>query len=863
MFSGHGGNVNRLAASAGKDKADIIDFSASINPLGPPESLRRIISRNITQLCRYPDPEATPLVQALADSLGVDRERIVAGNGSTEIIYALPRALGRKRAVIPVPSYADYAAAAQLAGLAVVTVPLAEKEGFLLDPARLAAALRGDEIVFIGQPNNPTGRTVASRELYRLIDAFPDTYWVIDESFADFIDGYESVCRYAAANLIMVRSLTKFYAIPGLRLGCGCASPEVAALLRRQIPPWTVNTLAQEVGCAMLGDREYAHQTRDTVARLRRDLTAMLEGIKGLAVFAGEANFLLVKLTGQARSARPLADRLLREEGIAIRVCDNFAGFAEGGVCFFRVAVRNEEDNVRLAEGLQKQLHGSSRPRPRQHRPALMLQGTASNAGKSVLTAALCRILLQDGVRVAPFKAQNMSLNSYVTRDGLEMGRAQVVQAQACRLDPDARMNPVLLKPSGAAGCQVIVNGKPVGDMTVDEHIVYKKTAWQAVTTAYDSLAAEYDVVLLEGAGSPGEVNLKHHDIVNMRMAHHANSPVLLVGDIDRGGVFASFVGTMEVLAEWERGLVAGFIVNRFRGNAALLGDAFEYVHAHTDRPVLGLVPFLPNLGLPEEDSVGFKAGLYDTRTPPGRDQVEIALIDLPHISNFTDFEPFLLEPDVHLHVIRRLADLEAVKDRVAAILLPGSKNVMTDLRYLYQTGLADLVKNLAAPGKVEIIGICGGFQMLGEKISDLYGIESCGGELAGLGLLALTTVLELSKTLARRTALHGESGLAVQGYEIHHGRSISSLHPVLQGVEGERICGATDNDMVWGTYLHGIFDADPFRRWLIDRLRVRRGLAPQGRVLVAYDLEAAFDRLADTVRRGLDMQAIYRLLGL
>ncbi|MDH4320943.1 MAG: cobyric acid synthase, partial [Desulfobulbaceae bacterium] len=250
--------------------------------------------------------------------------------------------------------------------------------------------------------------------------------------------------------------------------------------------------------------------------------------------------------------------------------------------------------------------------------PAIMLQGTCSNAGKSVLTAALCRILLQDGYRVAPFKAQNMSLNSFVTRDGLEMGRAQVVQAQAARLDPDVRMNPILLKPSSDVGSQVIVNGRPVGNMCVADYVRYKPTAFAAALNAYASLAAENDVMVLEGAGSPAEVNLKAHDIVNMAMAREANAKVLLVGDIDRGGVFASFVGTIEVLDQWERDLIAGYVVNRFRGDKTLLADAFTYMLQKTGKPVLGTVDYLKNLGLPEEDSVSFKEGLFNSAAPAG-----------------------------------------------------------------------------------------------------------------------------------------------------------------------------------------------------------------------------------------------------
>lgn len=486
--------------------------------------------------------------------------------------------------------------------------------------------------------------------------------------------------------------------------------------------------------------------------------------------------------------------------------------------------------------------------------PAIMFQGTCSNAGKSVLTAALCRILLQDGLRVAPFKAQNMSLNSFVTREGGEMGRAQVVQAQAALLDPDVRMNPVLLKPSSDTGSQVILLGKPVGNMTVNDYLAYKPQAFLAVQAAYDSLAAEYEVMVLEGAGSPAEVNLKAHDIVNMPMARYAEASVLLVGDIDRGGVFASFVGTMEILDDWERELIAGFVVNRFRGQKSLLAEALTYMEKRTGKPVLGVVDYLANLGLPEEDSVNFKAGLFSPRRPAG-EHVTLALVDLPHISNFTDFEPFLAEPDLFVKIVRSPADLTDAD----AVIMPGSKNVIADLKWLFSSGLAEAIKTYDG----EIVGICGGFQMLGQSIDDPYRIESGGESLTGLGLLELVTVLEKDKTLTRQSGVHLTSGLEVHGYEIHHGQSrAEEARDIIRFGNGEKGGMANESQSVWGTYLHGIFDADPFRRWFIDRLRQKKGLTPLKTTQAAYDLEPAFNRLAEAVRSQLDMDAIYRLLG-
>ena len=488
-----------------------------------------------------------------------------------------------------------------------------------------------------------------------------------------------------------------------------------------------------------------------------------------------------------------------------------------------------------------------------------MLQGTSSNAGKSVLAAALCRILLQDGYDVAPFKAQNMSLNSCVTLDGGEMGRAQVTQAQACRLEPDTRMNPILLKPSADTGVQVIAEGRP--DPSVRALGDSQRTAvlFDIASRNYDSLAGEHEVMVLEGAGSPAEINLKSRDIANMRMARHAHAPVLLVGDIDRGGVFASFIGTVAVLDEWERRLLAGFVVNRLHGDAALLGNALEYTEEHTGRPVLGVVPFLHGLGLPEEDSVEFKAGAFD-EGPAETEGVTIALVDLPHISNFTDLDALRIEPDVRVRVAREPGDLDAAD----AVILPGSKNTLHDLEALRSTGMAEAIQRLARGGRAEIVGICAGLQMLGERVADPHRVESTAGAARGMGLIPITTELAPEKTLRRVHATHRPSGCMVDGYEIHHGRTRSEgLDPVLVRDDGEVLGVAAAGGRVWGTYLHGVFDADAFRRWFVDRLRVRRGLAPLGKVVATYDLEPAFERLADVVRSCLDMDAVYRLMGL
>ena len=701
----------------------------------------------------------------------------------------------------------------------------------------------------------PTGQCFDAARLRTLAGLYPDSWFLIDEAFADFVDGLDRLSCRQPPNVIVLLSATKNWAIPGLRLGFAIAIRAVAASLRAVLPPWSVNSLAQTVGAAALRDETYLERSRRQVTEWREQLAGWLEQADGIHVFRGEANFLLARLERPGIDAPQLQQRLLRR-GIAIRVCTNFEGL---DARYFRVAVRTGDENVRLVEALQAELGGGPAIHARRPTPAVMFQGTSSNAGKSVLAAGLCRVLLQDGFRVAPFKAQNMSLNSFVTADGLEMGRAQAVQAQACRLHPDVRMNPILLKPNSDTGSQIILRGRPLGNMEALDYFRYKAAAFAEVKRCYDELAATSDAIVLEGAGSPAEVNLKRHDIVNMAMAHHAGAPVLLVGDIDRGGVFAAFVGCMEVFTEQERARIAGFVVNKFRGRQSLLGDANDYVLQHTGKPVLGVVPYLHDLGLPEEDSVGFKQGDFDDRRTTGG-RVEIAIIDLPHISNFTDFDALRIEPDVCLRIVRSAGELGTP----AAIILPGSKNVPGDLRYLIATGLAGAITAAAQSGIVEIIGICGGFQMLGSTVQDPHKLESDGGGVVGLGLLPMTTTLELDKTLRRTTARHVDSGLDVSGYEIHHGQTTAgdSRH-AFAGPRESRMGAQTADGMIWGCYIHGLFDADPFRRWFVDRLRMRRGMEPAGRVLAGYDIEPALNRLADTLRDCLPIDAIYRRMGL
>lgn len=854
MKNKHGGNIREISASAGRAAEEIIDFSANINPLGPPEWFRSRISSSLSSIAHYPDPDSSLLINAISLCYNLNKEEVVVGNGSTELLYAIPRILNVKRAVIPVPSYSDYITASELAGLKINTIPLKEEDGFKIDLSLLESSLFGDEVVFIGNPNNPTGLTFDSDEFRTLALRHSSTLFVIDEAFSDFVDGIDRLIYRRPSNVIVISSLTKIFAIPGIRLGYAVLDRYYAESLKTLIPPWSVNSLAQAVGEEAVCDKKYIEKSKEFIKYQKEKLLKELSLIPELTVFPGQANFLLVRINHNEKNAHHLYEELLKE-GVAIRICDNFNGLDER---FFRIAVKTEKENILLCNLIKKVFNKKVSHSVKRKKPSIMICGTSSNAGKSVIAAALCRILFKDGFKVAPFKSQNMALNSFVTKDGGEMGRAQVVQAQASRVDPDVRMNPVLLKPTTDTGAQVIVMGEPVGNMNVEEYISFKQKAFQEAKRAFYSLSKEYDVIVLEGAGSPVEINLKSHDISNLLMAAYADAPVVIVGDIDRGGLFASFVGTMELLSEWERALVKGFIINRFRGKKELLRDAVTFTENHTRCPVLGVVPYIKDLALPEEDSVTFKNSFLENSFNKN-EYVEIGIIDLPHISNFTDFDPLKIEPDVKLKVIRTVHDL----DHPDALVLPGSKSVVSDLEFMHNSGIASKILSLAEKGETEIVGICGGFQMLGREISDPFKVESLQNKVAALGVLPINTVFAEEKIKSCVKARHLESGFYLKGYEIHHGRTEGeSLFPLFLREDGE-VIGMSSGGSIWGTYLHGLFDSDEFRRWFVDRLRIKKGLSPIGEVCAVYDLESVFERLASIVRESVQIEKIYNLMGL
>ncbi len=479
----------------------------------------------------------------------------------------------------------------------------------------------------------------------------------------------------------------------------------------------------------------------------------------------------------------------------------------------------------------------------------IMLQGTMSNAGKSLLAAALCRIFRQDGYRVAPFKSQNMALNSFITKDGGEMGRAQVVQAEAAGIAPDVRMNPILLKPTTDVGSQVIVNGQVRGNMRAMEYYAKKREFLPDVLAAYESLNREYDVVVIEGAGSPAEINLKQDDFVNMGLARLVDAPVLLIGDIDRGGVFAQLYGTIALLEPDERARVKGTIINKFRGDRSILEPGLRQLEALCGVPVAGVVPYA-QVDIDDEDSLSSRF-TRDT----ARKLLDIAVVRLPRISNFTDFSPFERYENVSLRYVEKVSDLGAPD----MILLPGTKSTIADLQWLRESGLEAAILKEASRGTL-IFGVCGGYQMLGRSVSDPEGVEAAGvTDIRGLGLLPMDTVFRGAKVQTQTTGVFsGVKGLlsclnghTYEGYEIHMGRSEEKMPPLIS------------SGSVYGSYVHGIFDAPGIADAILTALCQKRGIDPAA--LGSFDLreykERQYNTLADTVRQGLDMELVYRVL--
>lgn len=482
----------------------------------------------------------------------------------------------------------------------------------------------------------------------------------------------------------------------------------------------------------------------------------------------------------------------------------------------------------------------------------IMIQGTMSNAGKSLIAAGLCRIFKQDGYRVAPFKSQNMALNSFITEEGLEMGRAQVMQAEAAGIRPLVCMNPILLKPTNHTGSQVIVNGEVLGNMSAKDYFAYKTQLIPDIKKAFRKLEEMADIIVIEGAGSPAEINLRENDIVNMGMAEMVDAPVLLAGDIDRGGVFAQLLGTLSLLTEEEKSRVKGLIINKFRGDKSILDPGIEILEEKGKVPVVGVIPYM-DLSIEDEDS------LTERFEKKEADWIDIAVIRYPRISNFTDFHVFEQMKGVSVRYVTSVSELQ----HPDLIFLPGSKNTMGDLKWMRQNGLEAAIKKMAE--LVPVCGICGGYQMLGNVIADPYEVEE-GGTISGIGLLPLETILEQEKNRCQIKGTIGTqkgifqslSGKEFTGYEIHMGKT-----RYRDGTECKETMISDEKAQVYGSYVHGIFDQGSIAAEVVEALAIKKGITMEDLEFSDYQQfkETQYDKLADTLRIYLDMEAIYGML--
>lgn len=848
----HGGNREEYKKKT--KHQEIYDFSANINPLGFPKWLRPFLLSKTGELLHYPDASYTAPRKAIADYYKINSNNILLCNGIAEVLMALPLALKARKVGFFSPGFFQYERAFNYHNAEIYKIPF--NNGVqLLDEKLIILLESGLDVLIINNPHNPTGKIFSKIEVQNLIEKYSGTIFVIDEAFIDFSD-CESFLGDKFFNLIILRSLTKIIGVPGLRIGFVVAPEDIIHKIEAALPRWNVNSLA-----ASLVEEFYLSEPDDFFKETKENVNSLKKHFKGkildypIKYHDSHCNFILLECLN--KNALNLARYLLEEFGVAVRTTESFDLLDEKS--FFRIAVRPLEEQEIFFKGLagfyQREYKSSKRI------PAVMIQGTTSNAGKSILCTALCRIFYQDGLKVNPFKSQNMALNSYVTEGGGEIGRAQAVQAMAAKVSPSVLMNPILLKPNNETGSQVILLGKPVAHMDFKEYFDVKLKYFEEVKKAYDEISSLSDVMVIEGAGSPAEVNLKKNDIINMTVARHAKANVYLAADIDRGGMFASFMGTVNTFEEWERKLVKGFIINRFRGEQSLLNSGIDYLQKYLDIPTIGCVPFIQNHRIPEEDCIEFKSGALDDNTELN-DRIDIAVIDTPRISNFTDIDAFKGEPDVRLRIVRNASEL----GEPHLILLCGSKSVMSDLDSLKTSGLFEKILNLHLKNKIPVVGICGGYQFLGKRILDPEQLESPIREMSGFGLLDVETVLEKEKCLGLTEGLFIPWDLSLKGYEIHHGqtRALSTQVKIVMTSKDKKAIGHSNSEgSVWGCYLHGVFDDDKFRRRFINHILKHFGKQEQNKILFRYDVDESINLLAKVVRESIDMNQVYKNLGL
>jgi len=870
----HGGRLRRAAQEHGIALEHWLDVSTGINPEGWP--LPAIPREAWTRL-----PEDEDGLDAAACAYyGCDAALPVAGSQAT--IRMLPALRARSRVGVLTPSYAEHFHAWSEAGHDVRALSATA----LFDTA--------DEldVVVVVNPNNPTGEHVAPDSLLALHArlAARGGWLVVDEAFMDMTPTQSLAAYTGRDGLIVLRSPGKFFGLAGARAGFVLAAPSLLNELRRRQGPWCVAAPTRWLLRQAFADLAWPALERTQLAARSARLRDLLQ-LHGLTAGGGTDLFQWVEMPNAQEWHSALA-----REAVLTRLFTTPPSLRfglpgdEGGWQQLDMALRNatryfrdEEPSSTPSSSVPDDVQDNNGP-PRDDASAevtdrtgepaaptrdtagearelthnatsagvLMVQGTTSDAGKSTLVAGLCRWLHRRGIAVAPFKPQNMALNSAVTVDGGEIGRAQALQAQAAGIAPHTDFNPILLKPNSDTGAQVIVHGRAIGNLQAAAYHDYKRVAMDAVLASHGRLCAQYRAVIVEGAGSPAEINLRANDIANMGYAEAVDCPVILIADIDRGGVFAHLVGTLALLSKTEQARVKGFVINRFRGDIALLQPGLDWLERETGKPVLGVLPYLQGLHLDAEDA------LPRDRGTGGADKLRVVVPALPRISNHTDFDALRLHPDVAFSYVGPGEPVPAAD----LIVLPGSKSVRADLAWLRANGWeTTLHRHLRYGGK--LIGICGGLQMLGTRVDDPLGLEGPPGSSDGFGLLDLETTLEAEKQLRNvgGTLRLGDTTATVAGYEIHCGvsRGTALEQPLLQLDDGRSDGALSADGQIAASYLHGLFDTPDSGAALL-RWAGLANAQPFDRNALR---EQAIDALADAIEQHLDLAALERLLGI
>ncbi len=841
----HGGRLREAQLKFGR--SDFLDFSVNTNAFlqapAPPPSVPLWDA-----ISRYPDADAAALTQRLSLLHGVEPAHILPTAGAIEALYLATRLFAGHQAVVFQPAFADYARACTAAGVQVRTASL------LPDPPSVDSVvetLHGADVVLLGNPNNPTGRLFSNLAKYLRAPALSHLAWIIDEAFIEFVPEPErhSLLQNLAShpNVIVLRAMTKSWSVPGLRLGFAATSnPVWMRQLRAWQPPWSVNGVAETWALTHLTPERQTQLLTGLrqLPEAREELATGISALPGLEALPSDANFLLVHTSLQ--SSDELFEKL-GQQGFIVRICHGFEHLDQDR--YVRVAVRSRADNARLLDALAVATKGAPRThtaRKAQGMRAISILGTSSNSGKSWVATAMCAWLRRRGLRVAPFKAQNMSNNSAVTADGGEIGRAQAVQAEACGLLPSVRMNPILLKPSGQLGSQLVRLGRAEGHIKAADYYKRIEELWPTVTESLSYWESRCEVLVLEGAGSPVELNLMRRDLVNLRPVRHLDSRWLLVADIERGGVFAQAAGTWALLESEDRARCAGLIVNKFRGDLSLFSDAARYFAPHFGAPLLGTLPYAQELQPESEDSLSTGPVQDPTGAP-------IHWIRFPRTSNSQDAHPWHLDQGVRVEWVDQPAALSDAR----VIVLPGTKDTLADLRWLKASGLATAILQAHQRGCL-ILGVCGGFQMLGTRLADPDGLAGEAGEEAGLGLLPVETWFSAQKEVRQVEAIF--QGERWQAYEIHMGRSRAGTvcEPLLQvtDTQGSREEGYT-HGKVWGTYLHGFFEASQVRREIgrVAGLSSHRVSSQSFR----RQREALYNGMADLLEEHLNLEELWR----